>query len=1042
VRIRSYAEYVEQVRFDDLLLARNTTMNDTSGTLSALAPARNRKRNQATKSPIDAEDSSRVVDHDLGGNPKNRETQDIEIADLNPSTSLNLPSFDAASAIARQNELSGVLEDGDVRRSAGLALESPKRRKQSFDGTSQAAMPSPGGLAQPLELSAFTPMRPANTQQRRIRRTSTSSAAEEGAQLFSPKPRYKNEISRRGSSGRLRTNRPPRPGSLTTGGGRSEGPASLSGNSSSPLTPSPKDAPQQGYESSPFKFRSFPASLPRVNNPHEGEEQIEGGGEDSLQVNVCSANQRISLRPKPIGTNQNIKSNPSFESTDNDAISDLNATNQTSSAEQDISGDWSESIGSVTHERMKIGNVPSHVTSHPNHAHFAEEDAIMEEDRDFVDTGDRKHSSSTELSGTNLNSIFGTDSAQMNESEAHPHTPRTTAEFQMHNLNMSPIVRLEDDEPIKSDAKQETLKQPLFRDQTDNNKSTTSTFTAASNSCNASKSSSTTNINNTTFNANMSRPNTARKMRPMPDTSAFDVQSIGSKDSGFSQSKAANKSDHFLCPPTPIRTPAWAQNDGRSQPLKRTNSLIATKVLAHASNVENLSYLEDSMLENDISGFATERSIESQTGSTLTSSFAPVEEEDGEDGEDDDKNASFSSVDASTKSNSISFNDFENLGMLGSGAFADVYKVRSKKDQRMFAIKRTRRQFRGVKDRAIAMSEVNTMKRLQSALLNEAASTSQGKSEGSGKQSSRASYGLYLLFFIRAWQQDGFFYCQTELCSRATCRHLRLSLSSDWERDLLRYPSLELCIDAASEADPLQFKGGVDRSGAGRLVPETAIWQICHDVSRGLFHIHSHQMVHYDIKLSNIFFVGNTKWGTICKIGDFGLAGDIGSRDDGQEGDTSYMANELLSSSCLKSPSADIFSLGLMIYELAANPMWNLPKEGDRWHQLRSGSHKLELPETRSPGLVELIRSMIRPDADERPSAEKLTETEEVKRASATVSSFLSRYIADVEQFDSRREQEMESAEEEARKRSSTPVASMFHNVRDTRTPTNDTNIK
>jgi len=84
---------------------------------------------------------------------------------------------------------------------------------------------------------------------------------------------------------------------------------------------------------------------------------------------------------------------------------------------------------------------------------------------------------------------------------------------------------------------------------------------------------------------------------------------------------------------------------------------------------------------------------------------------------------------------------------------------------------------------------------------------------------------------------------------------------------------------------------------------------------------------------------------------------------------------------------------------------------------------------------------MIRPDANERPSAEKLTEIEEVKRASATVNSFLSRYIADVEQFDSRREQEMESAEEEARKRSSTPVASMFLNVRDTRTPTNDTSF-
>ena len=44
----------------------------------------------------------------------------------------------------------------------------------------------------------------------------------------------------------------------------------------------------------------------------------------------------------------------------------------------------------------------------------------------------------------------------------------------------------------------------------------------------------------------------------------------------------------------------------------------------------------------------------------------------------------------------------------------------------------------------------------------------------------------------------------------------------------------------------MQFNGN-------RLIPERAVWQICHDISRGLFHIHSHGMVHYDIKPSIIF---------------------------------------------------------------------------------------------------------------------------------------------------------------------------------------------
>lgn len=53
-----------------------------------------------------------------------------------------------------------------------------------------------------------------------------------------------------------------------------------------------------------------------------------------------------------------------------------------------------------------------------------------------------------------------------------------------------------------------------------------------------------------------------------------------------------------------------------------------------------------------------------------------------------------------------------------------------------------------------------------------------------------------------------------------------------------------------------------------------------------------------------------------------------------KEGDRAYIAPEIITSSLL-SPPADIFSLGLVLLEMAANIV--LPQNGDNWHALRRG---------------------------------------------------------------------------------------------------------
>lgn len=681
----------------------------------------------------------------------------------------------------------------------------------------------------------------------------------------------------------------------------------------------------------------------------------------------------------------------------------------------------------------------------------------------------------------------------------HPHTPRGTEPIHFHNLEfsqVSPIVHHPDDDDdevgiegdvsmkeqldIDSDYKprnkgtdiQNAPMQPLFRDDAPprqvelttsssiSRRKSTELFSnldtsAASSATNVSarntsaNSISTVNVNNTTAVSHLSNATkpSIRKLRPMPDNSAFDIctpsqQSMGSKDFEDPLQRTIDKqsTSRLLCPPTPVRTPAWAHSDTSRPNLKRANSLVATKVLAACPPqvLDSLSSLEDSMLENDISG----STLDAETHPTLQNSFAPVEERDEDESttntsynsavqanmfhgkfptdlspigkpskhhDSDDvksnphatRKTRFSTEGMADLRSIVSFNsDFHIIRTLGKGAFADVYKVRSKRDNRLYAIKRSHRQFRGVKDRQLAMAEVQTMQRLQSA------SASGDSSAGHVKN----NYGLYLLFFIRAWQEDGYLYCQTELCSRATCRHLRLSLTTEWARDVEKFPSLKACVievDDATEGTPQPRQ---------RILPERTIWQICHDIARGLNHIHSHGMVHCDIKPSNIFLVFNARFGTICKIGDFGLTGNIGTIEDGQEGDTLYMPNELLSTSA-KHPGADIFSFGLTLYELAASSAWVLPREGAGWHDIRSKSHSPDLPKCRSDALVTLIKSMLHPIVGERPSSQEITEQPSVAVATASTDSFLSKYVNDVEKYDSAREREMESAQEEAGRR-------------------------
>lgn len=100
--------------------------------------------------------------------------------------------------------------------------------------------------------------------------------------------------------------------------------------------------------------------------------------------------------------------------------------------------------------------------------------------------------------------------------------------------------------------------------------------------------------------------------------------------------------------------------------------------------------------------------------------------------------------------------DFVQMGPIGEGGFSVVWKVRARRTGRLYAIKRSKREFRGRRDRDRCLWEARALKRL---------------AEHPG-----------VLRFERAWQEEGHFCLQTELCELGTLKDFleRVRATDEW----------------------------------------------------------------------------------------------------------------------------------------------------------------------------------------------------------------------------------------------------------------------
>ncbi|XP_010771842.1 wee1-like protein kinase 2 isoform X2 [Notothenia coriiceps] len=269
--------------------------------------------------------------------------------------------------------------------------------------------------------------------------------------------------------------------------------------------------------------------------------------------------------------------------------------------------------------------------------------------------------------------------------------------------------------------------------------------------------------------------------------------------------------------------------------------------------------------------------------------------------------------------------EFLELECIGVGEFGAVYKCVKRLDGCLYAIKCSRRPLAGSTNEQLALKEVYAH-----AVL---------------------GHHPHVVRYYSAWAEEDHMIIQNEYCN------------------------------GGSLSDAI-----VSKEEQGELFTEDELKDLLLQVSMGLKYIHSSGLVHLDIKPSNIFICQrpstsasgegeseeedyqNASGGVVYKIGDLGNVNSTNSPQV-EEGDSRFLASEVLQEDYSHLPKADIFALGLTILLAAGAPP--LPQNGTDWHRLRNGELP-KLPKEPSAPFRGLIQLLLDPDLSKRPSAKEL----------------------------------------------------------------------
>lgn len=151
---------------------------------------------------------------------------------------------------------------------------------------------------------------------------------------------------------------------------------------------------------------------------------------------------------------------------------------------------------------------------------------------------------------------------------------------------------------------------------------------------------------------------------------------------------------------------------------------------------------------------------------------------------------------------------------------------------------------------------------------------------------------------------------------------------------------------------------------------EKEIVKVLCQMADALTYLHKKEVVHQDIKPDNVLIDSDGNY----LLTDFGISSRLRttlrkSTTTGKSLTVAYAPPERFSGSTKSYPASDVFSLGVMLFEMATR---DVPWMGAGGAVLRPNSQPLELPDGYSKGLEQLMLACLSYDPTQRPTAGQL----------------------------------------------------------------------